>query len=188
LQAFEIISRQKIDILFLDINLPEINGIDFIRSLKSPPSVVFTTAYSEYASDSYELDAVDYLLKPVTPERFRVCMNKLFRIQGKQAAPELSEFLFIKDKGQLVKIFFKDIIYIEARKDYLMLYLTEKILITHMTMKAIEEVLPSDFIRIHRSFIVSKREITGFSPVFVTIRGKLIPIGRKYKSHFKNNL
>jgi two-component system LytT family response regulator len=181
--AFELISRMKIDVLFLDINLPGVNGIDFIKSLKNPPAVVFTTAYSEFAATSYELDAVDYLLKPITFERFAQAMNKILKQTQNKTKNSAPDFVFIKQKRKLIKVFFSEILYIEARKDYLMVNLARRSIITHMTMKSMEELLPSsDFIRVHRSYFVSKKAITGMDSSFLELGEKKIPIGEKYKT------
>ncbi|MBD0333256.1 MAG: response regulator transcription factor [Chitinophagaceae bacterium] len=182
LKAFEIMSKEKIDLLFLDITLPAVNGIDFIRSLKNPPAVIFTTAYSEYAVTSYELEAVDYLLKPITLDRFKQALSKFFRQEEKKMETEGIDFLFIKESGKLVKLFLQEILFIEARKDYLMIYLSHRSVITHKTMKAMEESLPArGFIRIHRSYIVSRKAVTGMTTSYVEIAEKKLPIGEKYK-------
>ena len=182
-QAFETISKKKIDLLFLDITLPSISGIDFIRSLKNAPAVIFTTAYSEYAVSSYELDAVDYLLKPITLERLGLAMDKFLKLQKSKLPPADEDFFFFKEGGKLVKVYFQDIQFVEARKDYLLLHLSQRPVITHRTMKTMEQILPAgDFIRIHRSYIVSKKAVTRVATAFLEVSGKRLPIGEKYKA------
>jgi len=183
LEAFELINQHKIDLLFLDIHLPGINGLQFIRSLKEPPAVIFTTAYSEYAVESYELEAIDYLVKPVTAEKFARCLQKFLKLQGKSKSDEAEkEFVFLRVDGKLVKIFFKDIKYIESRKDYVMIYTSRGMLMPHMTMKGIAELLPTGlFKRVHRSFIVAVECVIKVSSFSIELEKKLIPVGEKYK-------
>jgi two-component system LytT family response regulator len=182
MEAYELINKQKIDLIFLDINMPGINGIDLVRMLKNPPKVIFTTAYSEYAATSYDLEAVDYLVKPFTPERFDKSINKFLNNPVSKKETKENEFIFLKVRNELLKVQFADIQYIEARKDYLMVYTQQSSYLTLMTMKSIEELLPSEiFIRVHRSYIVNKRMVTGVSIYRLVLAGKEIPIGEKYK-------
>jgi two-component system LytT family response regulator len=184
LQAFEVLHRQKIDLMFLDIKMPGINGMDFFRSLKDPPPVIFTTAYSGYAVESYELDALDYLVKPITEERFSRSIAKMLKISLQAAPREKKDHLYIKVNEGLVKIIFADIIYLEAMKDYIKVITRSQKVITKMTMKTMDELLPlTDFLRVHRSFIVSLKEVTAKSGNILQVGGKFIPvekvIGRK---------
>jgi two-component system LytT family response regulator len=180
--VFEIINKEQIDILFLDINLPGISGIDFIKSLKTPPAVIFTTAYSEFAVNSYELEAIDYLLKPITPARFRQSIHKILKIRYTTETEKVTQYIFIKVNSKLVKILQKDILYIEARKDYLMIHTMDRYYMTHMTMKAMEEILPNEkFQRVHRSYIIGLNSISCFSSNQIEIGDKKIPVGEKYK-------
>lgn len=180
-EAFKVLHREKIDLIFLDIRMPSINGMDFLRSLNNPPIVIFTTAYAEYALQSYELEAVDYLLKPVTYERFEKSIQKLL----KNAAPELpshKDYLFIKTSGKILKILHKEILYIESLKDYVKIHTTHGSYVTLITMKAIEELLPkNDFIRIHRSFIVSIARIISIRPAEVELEKITLPVGARFK-------
>jgi two-component system LytT family response regulator len=182
LQAYEILNRQKIDVIFLDINLPVIKGIEFMSSLKQPPAVIFTTAYSEYAAKSYELDAVDYLVKPFSFERFSKSINRLLRIQPLDEVQPAKDSIFIKVEGKLKKIPFSDILYIEARKDYLMVKLDSSFCITRMTIKSMKHLLPENlFIQVHRSFIVNKTAVAAIDTKFISIGDAHIPIGEKFK-------
>ncbi|HEU4471595.1 MAG TPA: response regulator transcription factor [Flavisolibacter sp.] len=183
LEAFELINTHKIDLLFLDIHLPGVNGMQLIRSLKQPPAVVFTTAYSEYAAESYELEAIDYLVKPVTAEKLSRSLQKFMKLQSKPTQGEAEkEFLFLRVDGKLVKVFFKDIHYIESRKDYLMIHTSAGMLMPHMTMKGIAELLPAAlFRRVHRSFIVASDRVLKVSSAGIELEKKHIPLGEKYR-------
>lgn len=182
LQAFELLHRENIDVIFLDIKMPGINGVDFLRSLKNPPAIIFTTAYAEYAAQSYELEAVDYLMKPVTYERFKKSIHKLFK--KNVTAPEVVKpgYIFIKVDGKLVKIFYDDILYIEAMKDYLKLVTRQKTHITHMTVKTMQELLPAEkFLRVHRSYIVAIGHITSAGNTQLQLSEKVIPVSESYR-------
>jgi DNA-binding LytR/AlgR family response regulator len=185
LDAFRVLHREKIDLIFLDIRMPSINGMDFLRSLNNPPKVIITTAYAEYAVQSYELEAVDYLLKPVTYERFEKSIQKLL----KNAPPELpsdKDYLFVKTSGKLVKLLHKDILYIESLKDYIKIHTTHGSYVTLITMKAVQELLRKhEFVRIHRSFVVSVARIIAIGRSEVKLDEITLPIGIKFKNSVK---
>lgn len=184
--AFNHLSSSKIDLMFLDIKMPKITGLDLIKSLSDPPKVILTTAYREYAVESYELDVVDYLLKPVSFERFLKAVGKATKQQvdnkterGKKAS---EEYIFVKSNKKQIKIYLKDILYIEGLKEYLRIVTTEEKVICYLALAYMVEKLPSDqFIRVHRSYIVNLKNIKSFSSTEVNIAGKTIPIGRHYK-------
>lgn len=179
--AFELLHTQNIHLLFLDIQMPLVNGLQFIRSMKDPPAVIFTTAYTEYAAESYNLDAIDYLVKPVSFERCERSINKFLKIIRPEPE-EQKRFLLVKQDGKLSRVFWDEIVYIESRRDYLMIHTSTHAYIKHMTMKAIEKMLPvRQFVRIHRSFIVAAGAITGVYSDTVEVKGKLMPIGEKYR-------
>jgi DNA-binding LytR/AlgR family response regulator len=179
--AFELLHTQNIHLIFLDIQMPLVDGLQFIRSMKHPPSVIFTTAYTEYAAESYILDAIDYLVKPVSFERFERSINKFLKTIQLEPEEE-KQFLLVKQDGKLSKVFLNEIFCIEARKDYLMIHTSTHVYVKHMTMKAIERILPDQqFKRVHRSFIVSADAITGIYGNTVEISKKAIPIGDKYR-------
>lgn len=192
--AMELLQKEQIDLIFLDIQMPDISGIQFLRSLHKKPLVIFTTAFEKYALEGFELDVVDYLLKPFSFDRFLKSVNKakdLLGLQQKKELPEkvvvpkVPEFLFVKSDYKLVKIDIKDILYIEGLKDYVKIFTGEKPVITLLTLKAIEEKLPSsDFRRIHRSYIVNLRKIRFVQRNMVTIGGNAIPIGENYREGF----
>lgn len=180
LEAFDIIHKEKIDLIFLDIQMPSLTGIDFIRSLKDPPAVIFTTAYSEHAVQSYELNAVDYLLKPITFERFCTSIRKLLK-QNIDAEPEL-DYSYFKVNGKMVKINHTDIICAQSIKDYIIIKTSNANYITHMTMKYLADLLPSKlFRRVHRSFIVGTNHITSIGKNVIELGDLDVPIGESYK-------
>ncbi|MFC2152444.1 LytR/AlgR family response regulator transcription factor [Bacteroidota bacterium] len=190
--AFEIIRKKNVDLIFLDIQMPKITGVDFLKSLKHPPKVIFTTAYREYAIDAFELDVVDYLLKPISFERFLQSVNKFYEVSGRDLTIFNSQenqsnftepYTYIKADKKMYKVYLKDIIYIEALKDYAKIICEKKSLITKHPISAFEEKLPSNlFIRIHRSFIISTAKIEAFNSTEIDIADRQLPIGRSYKN------
>lgn len=179
--AFEVLHHVKIDLIFLDIKMPGLNGIDFIKSLKNPPAVIFTTAFSEYAATSYELEAIDYLLKPITLERFNKSLDKFFKLQP-VIIKEEKNYTYFKVSGKLVKVEHIHILYAQSIKDYIMLYTSSGNLIVHMTMKYLCELLPENqFIRVHRSYLINQAYINAISRNSVTLGEVQIPIGESYK-------
>ncbi len=190
--AHTFLHENVVDLLFLDINMPKMSGIDFIKTLKNPPLVIFTTAYSEFALDSYEINAIDYLKKPFSFERF---CKALFRaeelISLKQTAHKTessekqSDFIFIKSDKKAIKIKISDIVYIEGLGDYIKIFMTDKKLVTNLSMKKIENLLPPDqFYRIHKSFIISLDKIESIEGNLVKINNAKIPVGNSYRQEF----
>ncbi len=194
IEALTQLRKHDISILFLDIQMPEITGLEFLKSLKNPPCVIFTTAYSEYAMDGFNLDAVDYLLKPISFDRFLKATNKaiaqLSPVKAKKETPSSnheneSDFIFVKSDKKIVKIGLDEILYIEGLKDYVMIFTPAGRIITLQTMKNLEEKLPADkFIRVHRSFIISLDRVKSISNNSVDVSGKQIPIGKLYRDAF----
>lgn len=181
IDAFEALHHYPIDLLFLDIKMPGLNGIDFIKSLKNPPAVIFTTAFSEFAVVSYELEAIDYLIKPITEERFNKSLEKLFKQQSK-SVEEKVDYTYFKVSGKLVKVPHASILYAQSIKDYLMLYTQNGNFIVHMTMKYLSELLPEElFIRVHRSFLVNRFFISSIGKARIEIGENEIPIGESYR-------
>lgn len=194
IEAFIFLQSNEIDIIFLDIRMPELLGTELIQSLKNPPKVIFTTAYKEYALDGFELDAIDYLLKPIRFERFLKAINK--------ALPEYENVLLNKETYEIeknfgidsiylrierkqVRIVLDEILYIESYKDYIKVFTSDKIHLCRQTMSSIEAMIDNnDFIRIHRSFIVSIKKINSYTHETVEINKKEIPIGKFYLNHF----
>ena len=191
-EAFTVLHQQKIDVIFLDIEMPGITGINFLRSLKTTPKVIFTTAYPNYAVDAFEIEAVDYLLKPITFERFVRALQKLSANGGETAgrtAVEPNTHIFLKVDRRLVKIDFIDITYIEAYGDYLKVHGSAHTFVTYMTLGKIEQLLPaSNFIRIHRSTIINKSFIKFIEGNFVCVNDVNLPIGLTYRDSLLDTL
>ncbi|RZK93245.1 MAG: response regulator transcription factor [Pedobacter sp.] len=184
-EAIAYLQANKIDLIFLDIKMPDISGIDFLRSLSNPPMVIFTTAYTEHAVQSFELDAVDYLLKPFSLSRFLKACNKaqeLFNLRN-QKRESKSAHIFVKDGYEQIKVELDQILYVEASGNYTQLQLNGRLLSSRITINDLAEMLPkSDFIRCHRAFIVAKNKITKFDRSQIWIGEKAIPIGATYGS------
>lgn len=189
-KAFDWLKKESIDLLFLDIQMPKLNGIEFLKAMNNAPKVIFTTAYREYAIESYELDVVDYLLKPVSFPRFLMAVNKMMNGQQEEGQEEAvvdqlrsdHPYIFLKADRKMVKIYLKDIQYIESLKDYVRIKLPEKEVVSLQKISYLEQKLPEDcFMRIHRSFIVPIKKIEAFSNSTIEISGNELPIGRNYK-------
>lgn len=183
--AMEYLRTETVDLIFLDIHLPKLRGISFLKTLKNPPSVIITTAYHEYAVESYELNVVDYLLKPFEFDRFLVAVNKV-NTQSQQRGPAearpIKDFLIVSVQLKKVKIMFAEILYIESQKEYIKIVTDTGTYTTKISTHEIEGLLPAHlFKRIHRSFIVSINKIRTFNSEMVEIKGVSIPIGRGYK-------
>lgn len=195
LAAMETLRSASVDILFLDVQMPEITGISLLKILKKRPLVVLTTAYSQYALEGYELDVADYLLKPITFERFLKSVDKITQrletvtlVQPTPAEqPSTSPaFIFVKDGTKLVKVKLDEILYIEGLKDYVTIHTDNQKIVTLQRLKALEEQLPSTkFIRIHNSYIVSLDAIEVIQKNEVQIKGVSLPIGDTYRKSFK---
>lgn len=196
LKAFEVLRNQTIDLIFLDIQMPKLNGIDFLKTIQNPPKVIFTTAYRDYALEAFDLDAVDYLLKPIPFGRFLKALSKAFgqinsstqhtgNITGNEDyEPYIStDTLIVKSDKKMIKINLRDIIYIESLKDYVIIHLSDKRVVTKQKISFLEQkLMENNFIRIHRSFLVSASKIDAFTPSHIEINGQELPIGRSYKS------
>ncbi len=189
IEAFNAINSNKVDVIFLDINMPEISGLSFAKSINKNIKIIFTTAYREYAVDGFDLKAVDYLLKPISFERLLQAVNKFLdetisinNDENEEVSNDKSDFIFVRSDRKMVKINFDDINYIESLGDYLKIHLPNKIIITRETITSIEAKLPkNDFLRIHRSFIISINKIESFTNESVDVNKKAIPISRSYK-------
>lgn len=194
MQAIEMLENTPVDLLFVDINMPDLSGMEFVKSLESPPMIVFVTAYSEHALEGFRVNAVDYLLKPIGYSDFLKSANKakaLFETQRHKPDEVKSskEFLFIKSEHKLLRINFDDIKYIEGMNEYIRLHITNaKPVMTLLSMKAIEEQLPTDrFMRVHRSYIVNLTKISVIERSRIIFDEKVyIPISEQYKAKFQN--
>lgn len=188
IEAFNIINNQTIDLVFLDINMPDISGISFAKSINKNIKIIFTTAYRNYAVEGFELQAVDYLLKPISFERLLKAVNTYFEVYSTQQKvikeyANSNEFMFVRSERIMVKIDFSDIIFIESYSDYIKINLHNKTIVTRETISAIEAKLAKkSFIRIHRSYIIALKHITSFTNEQVVILKKSLPISRSYKS------
>ena len=189
-EAQKVLKNEKIDLLFLDIQMPQLTGVEFLKTLNNPPLTIFTTAYSEYAVEGFELDVIDYMLKPISLERFIKAVNKVEeRLDANKEGATLStgeDFFFVKADKKLVKVKYDEILYIEGLKDYVIIRMRTGRVITLQTMKSLEAKLPANlFKRIHRSYIVSLDKIKAIMGNIVEIKDKdqtkQIPIGKNYR-------
>lgn len=191
-EAISFLKDHPVDLIFLDIQMPQLLGTNFIRTLKSPPKVIFTTAFRKYALEGFELDAVDYLLKPISFERFLKGVNKILQVSfpvdhsipsAKENHKELaSSFLYFRADRKMVKVFFNDILFIEALKDYIKIVTQSRTIITKYVLTTLAELLPADeFLRIHKSYIVAINKIESFNADSIQIAKHELPIGRLYK-------
>jgi DNA-binding LytR/AlgR family response regulator len=192
MEAIEVLQKEKIDLIFLDIQMPKLSGLQLIQTLQTPPMVILITAYEQYALESYNLNVVDYLLKPVSFERFLKACNKakgLFDLKSDKGAVQKEnspDHLFVNVEYTLVKILFTDILFIEGLKDYIKIHLasSNKPVLTKMSLKAMEEKLPSNkFIRIHKSYIVAADKITVIKRDLISIGTHEIPVSEFYKDN-----
>lgn len=191
-QALQMLQHFSIDLLFLDIQMPQIMGTDFVRTLKNSPKVIFTTAYRKYAVEGFELDAVDYLLKPISFERFLKAVNKVLQteihvpnsdFQAKDIIAESqNQCLYVRADRKMVKVLLDDILYIEGMGDYIKIITNKKTIVTKRPLSTLEESLPKDsFLRIHRSFIVALNKIDSYDADTIEIGKNELPIGRLFK-------
>jgi len=192
MKALQELRNCNVDLMFMDIQMPQITGIDFLKTLKHPPKVIITTAYREYALDGFELDVVDYLLKPITFERFLKSINKYYQITQEELQSVISTpattvtedaFIYVKENKKVIKLHLNDILYVEGLSEYVQIHTENKRIITKTSMTNMQEKLPDlNFMRIHKSFIVSLAKIEAFTTHSIEVPGKELPIGRSYKN------
>ena len=183
--------NNKIHLIFLDINMPKISGLTFYKSLIDPPNVIFTTAYPQYAIDGFELNAVDYLLKPFSFERFLTAVNKVVKKVSllENKASEVDNYILIKSDKTLHKVFISDIYYLEAFGDYVKVYIEKKYLLTYSTLTKMQELLfDKGFIQTHKSYVVNLNKINAITGNYIVIEEHKVPIGQKHKSNFFNSV
>jgi DNA-binding LytR/AlgR family response regulator len=191
-EAISFLKDNPVDLIFLDIQMPQLLGTNFIRTLKNPPKVIFTTAFRKYALEGFELDAVDYLLKPISLERFLKGVNKVLQINfsaDHTSSPVIenhkepaNSFLYFRADRKMVKVFFSDILFIEALKDYIKIVTQNKVIVTKYVLTTLAELLPADeFLRIHKSYIVAINKIESFNADTIQIAKHELPIGRLHK-------
>lgn len=192
MKALQELRNHQVDLMFMDIQMPQITGIEFLKTLKHPPKVIITTAYREYALDGFELDVVDYLLKPITFERFLKSINKYYQLtqEEKQNHTPVSglgrveeAFIYVKENKKVIKLHLDEILYVEGLSEYVQIYTEQKKIITKTSMTNMQDKLPdTGFMRIHKSFIVSLAKIEAFTSHSIDVPGKELPIGRSYKN------
>ena len=190
-EAISFLQQHIVDLLFLDIQMPQLLGTNFIRTLKNPPKVIFTTAYRKYAVEGFELDAVDYILKPISFARFLKAVNKVLQLKVvPETLPSPKEknietnslFLYFRADRKMVKVFYHEILFIESLKDYIKIVTTSRTIVTKYVLYTLEEMLPpGEFLRIHRSYIVAINKIDSFNTESIQIAKHEIPIGKIYK-------
>jgi DNA-binding LytR/AlgR family response regulator len=192
IQAMDVVQSKHIDLMFLDIKMPQFDGISFIKSLQKPPSAILTTAYREYALEGYDLNIVDYLLKPISFERFMKAIAKYYEqrkdstVEVQRETPSLAQrekFIYVKAEKKTIKVYLKDICFIESLKDYVIIHKRDSTIISRDKISRLEEVLPHDmFLRIHRSYIVSIPKIEAITLDSIEIAKKELPIARNYRN------
>ena len=189
LEALNLLSRKKVDLMFLDIHMPRLFGTQLLRTLQRPPKVIFTSAHRDFALEAFELDAVDYLLKPFSFERFLKAVNKAQQISPPVTEPPATShgFVYFRAARKMIKVFLEEILYLESFNDYVIVHMTEgRELKVKLSLNHVERMLPaSQFLRIHRSFIVSMNKITAFTKADVEIGRTELPIGKSYTATFR---
>lgn len=189
INGFEILKTKHVDLIFLDIQMPVLGGIEFLKSLNNPPKIIITTAYREYALEGYELNIIDYLLKPISFDRFLKAINKYFEaikvipIEKPVIPSENTDYLLVNMNKKNYKILFEDIIYAESLKDYIKIHTIDSIITTKKKISDFEQRLPSYFLRTHKSYIVNLQKVTAFTANDIELGDNEIPIGVSYKKH-----
>ena len=188
--ALKIAQEEKIDLIFLDIQMPELTGIQFMKIMNGKSNIILTTAYQEYALQGFEYDVVDYLLKPFSLERFIIAVNKAKnKIENKRSEPPAADFIFIKSDYRMVKIELKDILYLESLRDYVAVHTTKEKVLTLQSLRSFEEQLKNhSFIRVHKSYIVSVQKIKAVEKKQLVVQDTFIPIGETYLKLFKKKM
>lgn len=188
-EALNILSKEKIELIFLDINMPKLIGTEFLKTLSYPPKVIFTTAHKDFAVEAFELDAVDYLLKPISFERFLKAINKILQINYPltETPPSPISFVYFRAERKMIKVFLNELLYIESYRDYVIIHIEkDRELRVKLSLNNVEGLLPANqFLRIHRSFIVSISKITAFTKTDVEIGRTELPIGKSFTGVFQ---
>ncbi|MEL6976801.1 MAG: LytTR family DNA-binding domain-containing protein [Bacteroidota bacterium] len=193
IEANQLLKQHQVDLMFLDIEMPVLKGVDFFKNLVNKPKVIFTTAYRDYAVEGFELDAVDYLLKPISFARFFKSLEKFESQQAPTVNKEIpkekeEDFIFIRIDRKQVKIHFEDILYVESLKDYVKIYTADKRHVAKYGITTFHELLDSRFLRTHRSYLVNRDKITAYTALDIEIGEIEIPIGEHYKKEIAENL
>lgn len=189
IQALTLLQQQPVDLIFLDIRMPQLDGTDFLRTLKNPPKIILTTAFAEYALEGYELDVVDYLMKPIRFDRFIKSVNKAFPVNSMESVSLVEDerksasFVYFRADRKMIKVMLQDILYIESMKDYVKVVTAKEVIITKQSITSVEAMLPEKlFVRAHRSFIVAVGRIKSFNNEMIEIEKAEIPIGKLYRN------
>lgn len=187
-QALEPLKQTSIDLMYLDINMPDLSGIEFLRGLQNPPKVILTTAYNHYALEGFELNVIDYLLKPFSFDRFLKATDRAYDVLAPRASTQIDDFIFIKTEHNLVKVDFSELFFIEGFKDYVKIHVTgDQPHLSIGSLKALEQLLPAQrILRIHKSFIVAIDKIKTIRNGKVLIKDRWLPIGESYQEAFNN--
>ena len=196
IQAFEVLQNTKIDLVFLDINMPKLSGIDLLKSISNPPKVIITTAHRQYAPESFDLEVLDYLLKPISYERFLKAINRFYRSVDSEDNRNLAskksqeaDFIYLKEGRKVHKVLLDDILYLESMKEYVQVHLKESNIRLKSRLSDLENRLPvHDFIRIHKSYLISISKIKQFEANTVRINSVQLPISRSYKQEFSRRV
>ncbi len=190
MEALSVLNEDKIDILFLDIEMPKITGLSFLKTLSHPPATIITTAYRQFALEGFELNVVDYLLKPFSFERFLSAVNKITKkqeISNYPPAASEKDYIFFKVDKKNIKVYLEDIFYVEALSNYVIVHLENEQLVVYSSLRDIEDLLPTkEFIRIHRSYIIAFQKIKAYGRDYVEVADKQLSIGNTYKDNFFN--
>lgn len=183
LQLSEMLRQQKVDLLFLDIQMPHLTGIEFLRSIPDPPKVIFTTAFEQYAIQGFDLDVMDYLLKPISYERFLKAAGKAFEYFSlKNESPAAAPYIFVKANGKLEKLVFEDLLFIEGMENYVNIYFAKKKLMIHSTIRALFEKLPQkQFIQTHKSYIVAVNKVDTIEGNILHVRNYQVPVSKSLR-------
>ncbi len=193
IDGFNTLAKEQVDLLFVDIQMPQMTGLEFLKTLKNPPKVIITTAYREFAMEGYELDVADYLLKPISFDRFLKAINKVTDqpdlIRPAVSTSEEDPYIFVREDKKMRRIVVKDIQYIESIKDYVKIITDQHVFTTYLQISYLEKKLPEEsFMRVHRSFIVGINHIKAYSSTDIEIGDQSIPIGRHYKNQVMSQL
>jgi DNA-binding LytR/AlgR family response regulator len=186
LKASSLMKEHHVDLLFLDIHMPKISGIEFLKTLRNPPLVIFTTAFPEYALEGYSLDVTDYLVKPISFERFLKAAQKAYEIhllhRNAGLATEATDYFFVKSDSKFEKVFYKDVLYVESLQNYTIIHTAERKLIAYLTLSGLESQLPKEqFIKVHKSFIISVPAVSSIEGNEITIGNSKIPVSRNLR-------
>jgi DNA-binding LytR/AlgR family response regulator len=194
LKASPYLNEQKIDLIYLDIHMPKVTGIDFLKSLKNPPLTILTTAYSDYAVEGYTLDVIDYLVKPITFERFLKASQKAMeffqlKVTAANYTPVQPDYFFVRCERKFEKVFFRDVSYIEGLQNYAVIHVPDRKLITYITLTSLEHQLPKNqFLKVHKSFLVSVSHITAIEGDEIVLENARVPISRTLRDHVMHQI